>query len=123
VGNLAVRLLSSHPHYSLGASGMVMAGLGLLAVQSFGLYRRTPMATRYALGGIFGALLLFVLLGLTPGTDTLAHAGGFLGGILLGAVLSLFPARVLQPLVNLLSGSLFAVLVVWPWWLALIHAK
>jgi hypothetical protein len=63
------------------------------------------------------------LVGLAPGTETLAHAGGFLGGILLGAALPLFPARALQPLINLLSGSLFAVLVIWPWWLALTHTN
>jgi membrane associated rhomboid family serine protease len=123
LGNLAVWLVSWRPHYSLGASGMVMGSLGLLAVQSFGLWRRTPLATRYALGGILGALMLFVLLGFSPGTDTVAHAGGFVGGVLLGAVLSSLRKLAGKPNINLLSGLVFAWLVLWPWWMALTHTK
>jgi membrane associated rhomboid family serine protease len=94
-----------------------------LAVQSFGLWRRTPLATRYALGGIFGAVMLFVLLGFSPGTDTMAHAGGFVGGVLLGAVLNRLRKLAGKPHINLLSGLVFAWLVLWPWWMALTHTK
>ncbi len=123
LGNVVVWLLSGQPHYNVGASGLIMASLGLLAVQSFGVWRRTPAATRYALGGILGALMLFILLGLSPGTDTLAHAGGFVAGVLLGAALTRFPSDTQRPWVNLLSGCVFAALVVWPWWLALTHTR
>jgi membrane associated rhomboid family serine protease len=118
-GNLIAGLLTIGPHRSLGASGMVMGCLGLLAVQSFSLWRRTPHATRYILSGICGGIMLFVLLALTPGTDVVAHLGGFGCGVLLGAFLSLMPGSAQMPKANIFSGLLFALLVIVPWWLAL----
>ncbi len=123
LGNVTVWLLSWQPHHSLGASGMVMGCLGLLAIQSIWLWRRTPFAGRSAVAGVIGGLLLFVLLGLAPETDTLAHAGGFVGGMCLGAGLSINPNLLLRAPVNLSSGFLFAALVLAPWWLALKHVR
>jgi len=118
-GNLLALLLSSHPHYSLGASGMIMGSLGLLAIQSLHLWRRTPQSTQYILARIVGGLMLFILLGLTPGTDIFAHLGGFISGMLLGALAALVPNLARQPGLNLLSGFVFASLVVCPWWCAM----
>ena len=98
-----------------------MGCLGLLAVQSFSLWRQTPHAGKYILSGIFGGVMLFVLLGLTPGTDVLAHAGGFATGLLLGGLLTLIPEIAQSTGINGLSGLTFAVLVVVPWWQALTH--
>ena len=100
---------------------MVMGCLGLLAVQSLSLWRQTPHAVRYILSGICGGVMLFVLMALTPGTDVLAHLGGFACGLVLGALLALLPAVAQMPKTNLLSGLLFALLVIVPWWLALRH--
>jgi rhomboid protease GluP len=122
-GNVIAWLLSADPHRSLGASGMVLGCLGLLAVQSFSLWRQTPHAGKYTLSGIVGGVMLFVLLGLTPGTDVLAHAGGFASGLLLGALLSLLPRIAQSTGINSLSGLTFAVLVVVPWWHALTHGQ
>jgi len=36
-------------------------------------------------------ILLFVLYGFSPGTDTLAHFGGFVAGLVLGAILVRVP--------------------------------
>jgi membrane associated rhomboid family serine protease len=118
-GNLVAGLLSLQTHRSLGASGMVMGCLGLLAVQSFSLWRQTPHAPKFILSGIGGGVMLFVLLALTPGTDVMAHLGGFVSGLVLGALLSLVPATAQKPKANLLSGLVFALLVIVPWWLAL----
>ena len=118
-GNLIAGLIALQPHRSLGASGMVTGCLGLLAVQSFSLWRQTPHATKYILSGICGGVMLFVLLALTPGTDVLAHLGGFACGLALGALLSLIPGVAQMPKTNLLSGLVFALLVIVPWWLAL----
>ena len=120
-GNVAAWLASDSPHYSLGASGMVMGALGLLAVQTFSLWRTTPHATKFIVSGVVGGLMLFVLLGVAPNTDILAHFGGFVSGLLLGLLLTLFPSTAKKPRTNLLTGSLFAVLVIVPWWLALRH--
>jgi membrane associated rhomboid family serine protease len=119
-GNLAALILSTHPHHSLGASGMVMGCLGLLAVDSFHLWRRIPRATNYVATRLAGGLMLFILLGVAPGTDILAHLGGFISGILLGSLASLVPKLVQKPGINLASGLAFALLVAWPWWLALL---
>jgi rhomboid protease GluP len=118
-GNVASWLAYSGPHSSLGASGMVMGALGLLAAQWFALRREFPAATKYAAGGIAGGVMLFVLLGLSPGTDVVAHFGGFVSGLMLGAVLALLPDLARRPLVNLTAALLFAALVIWTWALAL----
>ncbi len=117
-GNLVACLLSLQSHRSLGASGMVMGSLGLLAVQSFALWRETPHAMKYILSGICAGIMLFVFLALTPGTDVVAHLGGFAWGLLLGSLLSLVPEVARKPKSNVLCGLLFALLVIVPWWLA-----
>jgi rhomboid protease GluP len=121
-GNLAALLLSAR-HTSLGASGVVMGALGLLAVQSPSVWRQSPRLAKYILSGICGGIMLFVLLGLTPGTDVLAHSGGFFSGLLLGGLLTLIPGLAQKSTSNLLSGLVFLWLVIWPWWLALRHAQ
>ena len=121
-GNLVAGLLSLQTHRSLGASGMVMGSLGLLAVQSFSLWRQTPISPKFILSGICGGVMLFVLLALTPGTDVMAHLGGFASGCVLGALLNLIPAIAQKPKANVLSGLIFGLLVIVPWWLALRNA-
>jgi len=116
-GNLFVWLFAPKPHYSRGASGMVMGALGLLAAQSFS--SRSPHQRKYIVTGVLGGLMLFVLFGLTPGTDVVAHLGGFVCGVIGGALLALVPAFAQNLIANLVSGLAFIALVVWPWWLAL----
>lgn len=118
-GNAFAWFLSPQPRFSLGASGMVMGCLGLLAIQSFSLWRRAPAARKYLFSGVLAGVMLFLLLGSTPGTDLLAHAGGFLSGMVLGAILTQVPRLTSRPVLHLLCGVAFTALVVWPWWLAL----
>jgi membrane associated rhomboid family serine protease len=118
-GNVAAWLVASEPHRSLGASGMVMGCLGLLAMQSFSLWKQTRHAAKYIFSGIFAGIMLFVLFGLAPGTDVGAHFGGFVSGIVLGAALMRLPVITQSTAANLLSGLVFAVLVIVPWWLAI----
>lgn len=120
-GNLARWLIMHDTQPSLGASGLVMGCLGLLAVQAIPAWRQTPHSAKVVLGSILGAVMLFVLLGLSPGTDTLAHTGGFLSGLLLGGLAALLPNLAHRPKINVFCGLLFIALVVWPWWLALRH--
>jgi membrane associated rhomboid family serine protease len=118
-GNLAAWLLASGPHQSLGASGVIMGALGLLAVQSVPLWRLNPAARKFIVSGFLGGVFLFLFLGTSPGTDVLAHAGGFLSGIILGSALTMVPRRSPQRLLNLFSALGFGLLVLWPWWLAI----
>jgi rhomboid protease GluP len=110
-------------HRSLGASGMVMGALGLLAVQSVPLWRKNPHALKFALAGLAAGGMLFVLLGLSPGTDVVAHFGGFLSGLALGILLVLAGRRAQGTAVNLTSGALFLLLALLPWWLALSRVR
>jgi len=118
-GNLTICLIATHQHLSLGASGMVMGGLGLLAAQSFSLWRQSPLARKYILSGICGGVMLFALLGLDPGTDVVAHFGGFATGLLLGGILSRVSRMPRNASANFVCGLLFVLLTILPWWLAL----
>jgi membrane associated rhomboid family serine protease len=119
-GNVIARLVYDTTQRGLGASGVVMGALGLLTIQSFTLLRR-PNANRFRLfaASILAGLLLFVFLGTSPGTDIVAHLGGFITGLILGSLLVLAPQIIHRSHVNLAAGILFAALVVLPWWLAL----
>lgn len=108
-------------HRTLGASGMVMGSLGLLAAQTLWFSRRNPPPLKYLLSGVIAGGLLFVFLGTSPGTDVLAHLGGFLSGLLLGCMLRLFPRLPQRVAANLVAGTLFALLTICAWWLALAH--
>jgi len=115
-GNAVVWLLCAAPRTGLGASGMVLGALGLLAAQWFALREAHP---RVWLTGLGAGGLLFMLLGSSPGTDVLAHAGGFVGGLLLGIVPAHYPKLARNGAANLLAGFLFAALTLTAWWLAL----
>jgi rhomboid protease GluP len=122
-GNVLAGLVSAGPHLSLGASGLVMGSLGLLAVQSFTLWKANPHAAKLMLSGVFGGVMLFVLLGLSPGSDLLAHFGGFVSGLVLGAMLSGVAGVAQKGRLNFAAGLVFVALVVWPWWLALSRGR
>lgn len=116
-GNLATGLTASGKSTSLGASGMVMGALGLLAVHSFTIWRRNR-SLKQALSTIAGVIMLFALLGLSPGTDVMAHFGGFAAGIAIGWLLSWVGFDAQKRTANLLAGLLLAALIVVPWWFA-----
>lgn len=92
-GNAVAWLLRADPYTGLGASGMVMGGLGMLAGQSAFLLWESRKARREVVSGLLGGFLLFVLVGLNPASDVLAHAGGFVAGVVLGVGLALGPPR------------------------------
>jgi len=118
-GNLLVFLFLPTRGPSLGASGMVMGCLGLLAGESLSIWRKKHHSQKYVLAGVAGGVMLFALLGLSPGTDVLAHFGGFLSGLILGGLLASFPFSAKSTPANLAGGFLFACLVILPWWLSL----
>ncbi|MBI2929515.1 MAG: rhomboid family intramembrane serine protease [Verrucomicrobia bacterium] len=119
-GNLTGLALYPEPYRGVGASGMVMGGLGLLAVQSLSLWRESPKAARYILSGVVAGVLLFVLLGLDPASDVVAHLGGFVFGLALGGVLALVRHEIVRrAAINLVCGATLGGLIIWTWWLAL----
>ena len=121
-GNIIAWGVYGENHRGLGASGVVMGALGLLAIQSVSLLKRRNSNTfRFFASGILAGVLLFVFLGVSPGTDVVAHLGGFVTGLLLGSFLALVPRLDHRPLVNLTAGILFAALIILPWWCGLAH--
>jgi len=119
-GNIVAWFVYGETQHGLGASGVVMGALGLLTGQAFALLKqRNPFAIRLFTGAVLGGVLLFVFLGVSPGTDVIAHLGGFVAGTLLGSLLALAPRLTHRPRVNLVAGMLFAVLVILPWLRAL----
>jgi rhomboid protease GluP len=96
--------------FTVGASGSIFGLLG--AMVAFGRRR----------GGAFGAmvlrqygqwaLLLFVLGFFMSGVNNLAHAGGFLGGLAAGLMLSLAERRAETTVDHVLAASLLVLTVV-----------
>ena len=119
-GNLFGYILYQGPYRGVGASGMMMGALGLLCIHSFGLWRKSPKAARYILSGVIAGFLLFVLFGFSPGSDIFAHLGGFVGGLVFGAVLSLAPETALRKSrLNVAAFVVVAVTMAVTWVLAL----
>jgi rhomboid protease GluP len=96
IGNLPALWVFPSLHRSLGASGMVMGALGMSAMHSLSLLRLSLRAYKPLLKSIMGAILLFILFGLDPNSDILAHSGGFIGGMVLGGLLVLAPSSWLR---------------------------
>jgi len=89
--------------FTIGASGSIFGLLG--AMVAFGRRR----------GGLFGtmvlrqygqwALIMFILGFLMSGVNNLAHAGGFLGGVGAGWVMSMAERRAESTMEHLLAGA------------------
>ena len=59
-------------------------------------------------------------MGLDPNADVVAHLGGFIGGLALGAGLSLLPEKILLgSIANMAAGLLIGLAAFLSWWLAL----
>jgi membrane associated rhomboid family serine protease len=121
-GNVAGLLIYPEAHRGLGASGMVMGALGLLAAQSFALLRHGLTPRQLAVRGVLSGCLLLVLLGFSPArnVDVLAHVAGFITGLGLGAALALCPPALPQSAwANRLALATCLGLAAVTWWLAL----
>ena len=94
IANVTKCFLYANPPPSLGASGMVMAAVGLLTTSAM-IDREVHDSRQRALRGCAAGILLLVLLGFDPHpqTDVLAHVIGFFAGFWLGAASLLVGAR------------------------------
>jgi len=118
-GNVIALGLSAHATTSLGASGMVMACVGILASHSLALQRGSQFSKKELVTGLSAGLMLFVLVGLSPGSYVQAHLGGFASGLGLGAFLAFLPSLAGKTWIDSGCGLVFTLLVLLPWWLAL----
>lgn len=115
--NVASFLIYQHPYRALGASGVVMAALGLLAAHSIWLWRTERPVGPIVLRSVLGGLLLLVLVGLDPTSDVVAHVSGFFFGGLCGALARDRWAR--HDAANTIAGLACGTLAGLCWWLAL----
>jgi membrane associated rhomboid family serine protease len=118
-GNLATGWIHEATLRGLGSSGVVMGALGLLTFPAL-IVPKQPNANVFKLivGGLLAGILIFVMIGVNPETDVIAHLGGFITGWLMSVMLTRFPRFAHSPQSNLAAGILFTLLVLVPWWLA-----
>ena len=119
-GNLFGLAFHTEPYLGLGASGAVMGALGMLGPHAAGLLRQDKQAWRILLGGLMSVVMLFVLFGLSPDSDVIAHFGGFLTGIAIGTALGLIPeTECKKNHWNLLGHTATLAILLYAWTLAL----
>jgi membrane associated rhomboid family serine protease len=87
-GNAFAMATRGTPYLGLGASGAVMGAVGLLTGHAVTWWQVSRHASRRVLGGLAAGSALFLVVGVDPAADVLAHLGGFLCGTLLGALAS-----------------------------------
>jgi rhomboid protease GluP len=118
IANIIEAFLRPTQYFSLGASGMVMAALGLLAAHS--LLEQGRSVRERAGRGVLAACLLFILIGLDLKSDILAHLLGFVvgtsSGLLLGIRARPFAGKGLP---DLAAAAICAVVVAATWALAI----
>ncbi len=118
-GNYASVIIDPAAHESLGASGMVTGALGLISVQSFAPWRKYRPAAPFLSRAVAAGVLILVLIGFSPGTDMVAHVGGFLAGAVLGLGLGwVRPAALQRQGLNMAGGMVLGALVLGTWLLA-----
>jgi membrane associated rhomboid family serine protease len=118
-GNYAGVMINPSAHYSLGASGMVTGALGLITVQSFAPWHKNRPAAALLPRAVAAGVLILVLIGFSPGTDMVAHIGGFLAGAAFGlALCQMRPATLRRNAPNVAGGIMLGALVLATWLLA-----
>ncbi len=119
-GNVLSLTLNARPFLGLGASGMVMGALGLIAAQSLAFSKLRHKPWKYVIGGGAAGVLLFLLFGLSPNSDVMAHFGGFVCGCIFGALLMFVPIRQIKAAkLDLFASLALTAMVLLTWWLAL----
>lgn len=114
--------LHKNEFIGLGASGVIMGSLGLLAVHLFPLMGNNNLGTRLAINSLSAAGFIFILTGLSPDpqVDIPAHFGGFIGGILAGIILNRLPSSYLHhTLTNVILTIFWFTLCSFCWWIAI----
>lgn len=105
--NVVSAVVHGLAHRGLGASGMVMAALGMLAVGALQPGTLASPFRSWFVRSLLAAGLLFVLIGLDPGSDVVAHLAGFLLGGVAGLLLNRMPPALLaSPRANHLAALL-----------------
>jgi rhomboid protease GluP len=122
LGNVGGILFHTEPYRGLGASGMIMAGLGLLVIHPVREWLSLGRKMRKLLVGIAAVFMLFSILGANPDSDVIAHFSGFVAGVVFGFVFALIPIKYFKSNRCQLSCTLILLsLVVGLWMTAIIQ--
>ena len=114
LGNVTTLAVHESPFHGLGASGLVMASLGLLTAHSLA-YARHEKPTVWIGRGVIAGCLLVVLLGFSVRSDVVAHVGGFVAGVILGIVALQFRGLLARRRVNAIAAAVLLALVLGTW--------
>lgn len=114
LANVTAAALRSEPYVGLGASGAVMAAIGMLSANLVGHWRHGWQATRWVAPTFMAAAVLFLHLGTGPQGDVLVHALGFAFGVPAGIVAALWPERHLRFL-DTGGWTLAGIMAIAPW--------
>lgn len=117
VGNLAGLALHARPYSGLGASGMIMGALGLICVPPYRHWYSQRGASKQVMQAVIAGVFLFLLLGVDPAGDVIAHLGGFLSGAAISLILHALPQGALKrgPVAALSWLALSAILTTALW--------
>ena len=123
IGTVLNAVVQDPSHLSVGASTSVFGAIGVYAAFLWADRRRRKFASIYVWAPILVGLSLLATYGIpdlqsTPGSrvDVVAHATGFVSGMLIGAYLGrLGSAKLNEPHLQQASGIMAAVLVVAGW--------
>ena len=121
--NLAALLFRAAPYHGLGASGMVLAALGLVAVRTFRIRDWARSREMTMARGLLASMFLFILHGFNPASDVLVHSLGFVFGIILGLILQpVAESQARQARWDRIGKTVFLILFAGCWYAAL-HPK
>lgn len=93
LANFSALAWRDHAYTGLGASGMVMAAIGLLTSEAVTQWRFSRFATRSILSALAAGTSLFLILGTSGRGDVLVHTAGFFWGLTLGGVAAWIGSR------------------------------
>lgn len=120
LANVAAMLIYPDPYRSLGASGMVLAMLGILTVTGIREAISRQPGWRAMLGSLGAGVMLFTLTGSSPTSDLVVHLGGFVFGLVVGVVLEKWQGAIEeQSWLESIGYIMFGVTLLSAWMLAL----
>ncbi len=93
LANFSALAWRNHEYTGLGASGMVMAAIGLITSEPVTQWRLSRFATRSILSALGAGTCLFLLLGTSGRGDVLVHTAGFIWGLALGGAAAWMGSR------------------------------
>lgn len=114
LANSVAAVVREGDYTGLGASGVVMAAIGMLTTNHVGLWKHGWRATRWVVPSLLAGAVLFLHLGASPQSDILVHALGFAFGIPAGILGALWPEE-RRPLLDRAGWVATAAAIILPW--------